>query len=82
MVHSLQLSIRDSVFEILFLKFRRDPEISLGASKRIFFSTMMRTFYCTSQYAHNVVLTSVRRRVNVMDVVWTSKRRRVLTGLL
>ena len=34
-----------------------------------------------SQYAHDVVLTSVRRRFNVMDVVWTSKRRRVLTGL-
>ena len=26
-----------------------------------------------SQYAHDVVLTSVRRRFNVMDVVWTSK---------
>ena len=24
----------------------------------------------------------MRRRFNVMDVVWTSKRRRVLTGLL
>ena len=35
-----------------------------------------------SQYAHDVVLTSVRRRSNVMDVVWTSKRRRVLTGML
>ena len=29
----------------------------------------------SSQYAHNVVLTSIRRRFNVMDVVWTSKRR-------
>ena len=35
----------------------------------------------TTQYAHDIVLTSVRRRFNVMDVVWTSKRRRVLTGL-
>ena len=35
-----------------------------------------------SQYAHDVVLTSVRRRFNVMGVVWTSKRRRVLTGVL
>ena len=26
------------------------------------------------------VLTSIRRGCNVMDVVWTSKRRRVLTG--
>ena len=34
-----------------------------------------------SQYAHNVVLTTIRRRFNVMDVVWTSKRRRVLTGM-
>ena len=34
------------------------------------------------QYASDVVLTSIRRRFNVMDVVWTSKRRRVLTGLL
>ena len=25
-----------------------------------------------SQYAHDVVLTSVRRRFNVMDVVWMS----------
>ena len=35
-----------------------------------------------SQYAHDVVLTSMRRRFNVMDVVWTSKRRRVLTGVV
>ena len=35
----------------------------------------------TSQYAHDVVLTSVRRCFNVMDDVWTSKRRRVLTGV-
>ena len=34
-----------------------------------------------SQYALDVVLTSMRRRFNVMDVVWTSKRRRVLTGI-
>ena len=33
-----------------------------------------------AQYAHDVVLTSMRRRFNVMDVVWTSKRRCVLTG--
>ena len=33
-----------------------------------------------AQYAHGVVLTSMRRRFNVMNVVWTSKRRRVLTG--
>ena len=33
-----------------------------------------------TQYAHDVVLTSIRRRFNVMDVVWTSKRRLVLTG--
>ena len=33
-----------------------------------------------TQYAHNVVLTSIRRRFSVMDVVWTSKRRRVLIG--
>ena len=33
-----------------------------------------------TQYAYDVVLTSVRRRFNVMDVVWRSKRRRVLTG--
>ena len=32
------------------------------------------------QDAHNVVLTSIRRRFNVMDVVWTLKRRRVRTG--
>ena len=35
-----------------------------------------------SQYAHDIVLTSIRRRFNVMDVVWTSKRRRVLTGVV
>ena len=35
-----------------------------------------------SQYAHDVVLKSVRRRFNVVDVVWTSKRRRVLTRLV
>ena len=34
-----------------------------------------------SKYAHDVVLTSVRRRFNVMDAVWTSKQRRVLTGI-
>ena len=33
------------------------------------------------QYAHDVVLTFIRRRFNVMDVVWRSKRRRMLTGL-
>ena len=33
-----------------------------------------------TQYAHNVVLKSVRRRYNVMDVAWMSKQRRVLTG--
>ena len=33
-----------------------------------------------AQYAYNVVLTSVRRRFNVMDVVWILKRCRVLTG--
>ena len=35
----------------------------------------------TSQYAHDVVLTSVRRRFKVMDVIWMSKRCRVLTGI-
>ena len=33
-----------------------------------------------SQYAHDVVLTSIRHRFKVMDVVWTSKGRRMLTG--
>ena len=33
-----------------------------------------------AQYTHDVVLTSVRRRFNVMNVVWMSKRCRVLTG--
>ena len=33
-----------------------------------------------AQYAHGVVLTSIQRRFNAMDVAWTSKRRRVLTG--
>ena len=33
-----------------------------------------------AQYAHDVVLTSIRRRFNVMDFVWTSKRRRMFTG--
>ena len=50
---------------------------------------IMKTYYIfmiisknkRSQYAHDVVLTSVRRRFNVMDVVWTSKRCRVLTGI-
>ena len=36
----------------------------------------------STQYAHDVVLTSVRRRFNVMDVVWMSKRYRVLTESL
>ena len=35
----------------------------------------------TSQYANDVVLKSAQRWFNVMDVVWTSKRRRILTGL-
>ena len=39
-------------------------------------------FLVWSQYTHNVVLTSIRRRFNVMDVEWMSKRRRVLTGIL
>ena len=34
----------------------------------------------TTQYAHDLVLTSMWRRFTDMDVVWTSKRRRVLTG--
>ena len=38
--------------------------------------------FLISQYAHDVVLTSMQRRFNVMDVVWTSKRSRVLTGIL
>ena len=33
-----------------------------------------------AQYVNDVVLTSVQRRFNVMDVVWMSKRCRVLTG--
>ena len=36
--------------------------------------------YVLSQYAHDVVLTSMQRRFKVMDVVWTSKRRRVAYG--
>ena len=28
----------------------------------------------TTQYTHDVVLTSIQRRFNVIDVVWTSKR--------
>ena len=35
-----------------------------------------------SQYAHNVVLTSKRRRFNVMDVVQTSKRCCVRSGMI
>ena len=35
-----------------------------------------------TKYAHDVVLTSMWPRFNVMDVVWTSKRRCVLTGKL
>ena len=35
-----------------------------------------------SQYAHDVVLASLRCRFNVMDIVWTSKRSRVLTGIV
>ena len=38
-------------------------------------------FIVASQYAQNVVLTSIRRRFNAMDVVWMSKRCRVLTGI-
>ena len=38
--------------------------------------------YIGSHYAHDVVLTSVRCRFNVMDVAWMSKRCRVLTGIL
>ena len=38
------------------------------------------TKYKVTQYAQGVVLASVRRRFNVMDVVWMSKRCRVLTG--
>ena len=34
------------------------------------------------QYAHDVVLTSKRRRYNVMDTVWMPKRCRGFTGLL
>ena len=34
-----------------------------------------------SQCAHNVVSTSIRRRFNVMNVVWTLKRSRVFTGI-
>ena len=47
--------------------------------------TLNALFVCVieqPQYAHDVVLTSVRRRFNVMNVVWTSKRHRVLTGTL
>ena len=35
-----------------------------------------------TQKTHNVVLTSVQRYLNLMDVGWTSKRRLVLAGKL
>ena len=41
---------------------------------------LVKVNYILTQYAHDVVLTSVRRRFNVMDVVWMSKRCRLLTG--
>ena len=47
----------------------------------IFSSSIYFYLFESSQCANDVVLTSVRRRFNVMDVVWTSKGRRVLTGL-
>ena len=31
---------------------------------------------------YDIVLTSVRRRFNAMDVVWMSKRCRVVTGIV
>ena len=43
------------------------------------FSINAFTMIVSSQYAHKVVLASIRRRFNVMDVVWTSKRRRAFT---
>ena len=39
-------------------------------------------FITRTQYAHNVILTSIRRRPNVMDVVWTLKQRCVRTGFV
>ena len=50
--------------------------------RRVVSSVYLKVYSSTSQYAHNVVLTSVRRRFNVMDVIWMSKRCRVLTGLV
>ena len=46
------------------------------------------TFWTIFSVQHHIpvrtrrCLTSMRRRFNVMDVVWTSKRRRVLTGIV
>ena len=57
-------------------------ETNLNVWKSYKRSFLLRVYsYVASQYAHDVVLTSIRRCFNVMDVVWTSKRRRVLTGI-
>ena len=59
----------------IFVSFREDKKESTRSHAFLMVSTQL-----TTQYAHDVVLKSVPRRFNVMDVVWTSKRRCVLTG--
>ena len=49
--------------------------------QKIYENRLHLSVWCKStQYAHNVVLTSIQRRLSVMDVAQTSKRRRVLAG--
>ena len=59
----------------IFLRFE---SFCLNKTRSYHLSSLRELFQC----AHGVVLTSVRRRFNVMDVVWMSKGCRVLTGIL
>ena len=79
-----------NLYKNVCIKVRHTKKIETGRGDsfpqnhvELFFSfrTPNPLFLCSlTQYAHNVVLTSIRRRFSVMDVVYTSKRRRVLTG--
>ena len=59
---------------------RSTEDITDGVDNNYIASLYSKVMIVHTQYAHDVVLTFVRRRFNVMDVVWMSKRRRVLTG--
>ena len=80
-LHLLSVNVRERVCSSINVK----KYLVLFLISSLNLNTEKKNILCVTeqpQYAHDVVLTCVRRRFNVMDVVWMSKRCRVLTGTL